>query len=256
MPTSAEDWPRLIAAGDDTACDRFLREKLPGILEVVGGERDRRPSGHAQCATHCDYHPGNLKWIDEQGVGLFDFDWAKLDHRLFDVAQGICYFCTSWEGDDKGTLRIDKAEVFLRGYQDEASRWEHPGRMSAEELALLPRMIANANLYILNWDVTYFYGSPDSDVDEYMRFFLGQVNCMEYIEEHMDELAAMARALRLSGAAQTSQYCRLRLPGALDRGRALMRARPHRGRRLVEHGAQDGLDGPGRSPPGRSRPRG
>ena len=194
VPTWAEDWPRLIAGGADTACDRYLREKLPGILGVVarGCEIEAGLEGMPTCATHCDYHPGNLKWVDEQGVGLFDFDWAKLDYRLFDVAQGICYFCTSWEGPDKGTLRLDKAEVFLRGYQEEASRWEHPGRMSAGELALLPRMIADANLYVLNWDVTYFYGSPDSDVDEYMRYFVGQVSCMEYIEDHMDELAAIA----------------------------------------------------------------
>jgi homoserine kinase type II len=194
VPTWAQDWPALIAGGGDTACDRYLRDKLPGILGVVarGAELDAAITGMPTCATHCDYHPGNLKWVDEQGVGLFDFDWAKVDYRLFDVAQGICYFCTSWEGPDKGTLRIDKAEVFLRGYQDEASRWDHPGRMGAEELALLPRMIADANLYILNWDVTYFYGSPDSDVDEYLGYFVGQVSCMEHIEEHMDELAAMA----------------------------------------------------------------
>ena len=38
---------------------------------------------------HCDYHPGNLKWVDEQGVGLFDFDWSKLDYRVFDIARGV-----------------------------------------------------------------------------------------------------------------------------------------------------------------------
>ena len=63
---------------------------------------------------HCDYHPGNLKWVDEQGVGLFDFDWSKLDYRLFDVAQGIAYFCSSWEGPDDGDVRLDKAAIFVR----------------------------------------------------------------------------------------------------------------------------------------------
>ena len=50
-------------------------------------------------------------------------------------------------------------------------------------------MIANANLYVLNWDITYFYGSPDSDVDEYMRYLTGNVGCMESIEANLDELA-------------------------------------------------------------------
>ena len=76
---------------------------------------------------HCDYHPGNLKWVDEQGVGLFDFDWSKLDYRVFDIAQGVVYFCSSWEGPDKGELRLDKAAIFVRAYQDEAARWSRPG---------------------------------------------------------------------------------------------------------------------------------
>ena len=42
--------------------------------------------------------------------------------------------------------------------------------MSAEELALLPRMVANANLYILNWDLMAYYEDPDADVDEYLVY--------------------------------------------------------------------------------------
>ena len=191
VPTWAESWQALVAGGGDTACDRYLREKLPRILEVAAKGVDLRPQleGLPVNPVHCDYHPGNLKWVDERGVGLFDFDWAKLDYRVFDVAQGICYFCTSWDGPDKGQLRLDKAAVFARGYQDEAARWAQPGVMSDRELAVLPRMIANANLYIFNWDITYFYGSPDSDVDEYLFYLTGQVECMEYIEAHLDQLA-------------------------------------------------------------------
>jgi homoserine kinase type II len=193
LPTWTESWSSLVAGGGDTACDRYLREKLPRILEVVAKGANARPQleGLPMNPVHCDYHPGNLKWVDEQGAGLFDFDWAKLDYRIFDVAQGIAYFCTSWEGPDKGQLRLDKAALFARGYQDEAARWAEPGPMGAREIAALPRMIADANLYIFNWDITYFYGSPDSDVDEYMEYFVSNVSCMEYIEAHMDELAHM-----------------------------------------------------------------
>ena len=189
--TWAKSWSELVAGGGDTACDRYLREKLPRILEVVakGTEIGAQLDGLPVNPVHCDYHPGNLKWVDERGAGLFDFDWAKLDYRLFDVAQGIVYFCNSWEGPDRGRLRLDKAAIFARGYQDEAARWAEPGAMSARELAVLPRMIANANLYVLNWDITYFYGSPDSDVDEYMGYLTGNVGCMESIEANLDELA-------------------------------------------------------------------
>ncbi len=58
----------------------------------------------------------------------------------------------------------------MRAYQDEAARFEVPGPMSAEELALLPRMVANANLYILNWDLMAYYEDPSVDVVEYLTY--------------------------------------------------------------------------------------
>ncbi len=177
-----------------TEFDQFYLDRLPTILEVVGRgiaiEDDLR--GMPRVPVHCDYHPGNLKWVDEQGVGLFDFDWSKVDYRLFDVAQGIAYFCSSWEGADDGQVRLDKAAIFLRAYQDEAARFDIPGPMGAAELALLPRMVANANLYILNWDLMAYYEDPGVDVVEYLTYLGHQVHFMEYIEAHQDELAHIA----------------------------------------------------------------
>ncbi len=177
-----------------TAFDEYYLAKLPSILEAVrsGVAMGADLEGMPRVPVHCDYHPGNLKWIDEQGVGLFDFDWSKLDYRLFDVAQGIVYFCSSWEGPDDGDVRLDKAAIFVRGYQDEAARFEVPGPMSAEELALLPRMVANANLYILNWDLMAYYEDPSVDVVEYLTYLSHQVRFMEYIEDHLHELAQIA----------------------------------------------------------------
>jgi homoserine kinase type II len=177
-----------------TPFDEHYLEKLPSILEAVHRgmtiEDDLR--GMPKVPVHCDYHPGNLKWVDEQGVGLFDFDWSKLDYRLFDVAQGIVYFCSSWEGPDDGDVRLDKAAIFVRAYQDEAARFGNPGPMRAEELALLPRMVANANLYILNWDLMAYYEDPSVDVVEYLMYLGHQIHFMEYIEAHQPELAHIA----------------------------------------------------------------
>jgi homoserine kinase type II len=66
--------------------------------------------------------------------------------------------------------------------------------MSARELAVLPRMIANANLFILNWDVTYYYAETDPDVDEYMVYLTENVSLMECIERHAAVLARIAEA--------------------------------------------------------------
>ena len=196
VPTLARTFKECAAQATGTAFDTFFLEKLPAILDVIakGVEVQSQLGGLPINPVHCDYHPGNLKWVDEEGVGLFDFDWSKLDYRVFDVAQGIVYFCSSWEGPDRGQLRLDKAAIFVRAYQEEAARWSDPGPMSARELAVLPRMIANANLFILNWDVTYYYADPAPDVDEYMIYLTENVGLMESIEAHLDELAHMATA--------------------------------------------------------------
>jgi homoserine kinase type II len=64
--------------------------------------------------------------------------------------------------------------------------------MGAGELALLPRMVASANLYILNWDLMAYYEDPSVDVVEYLTYLAHQVHFMEYIEAHQDELAHIA----------------------------------------------------------------
>jgi homoserine kinase type II len=177
-----------------TKYDQYFLSQLPRILEAIdrglalGPELESLP----RCPVFCDYHPGNLKWRDEHGVGLFDFDWAKLDHRIFDVAIGIVYFCASWEDTDDGELRLDKAEVFLKAYQDEASRTAAPGPLTDGELAALPRMLAIAALYVVSWDVVAYYIDRDPKDDEYLFFLEHNVAFVDFIEAHLDELAAMA----------------------------------------------------------------
>jgi homoserine kinase type II len=55
----------------------------------------------------CDDHPENLKFSDDKGVGIFDFDWSKIDYRLFDVARSRVYFTSLWNDQAVG-LRPDK----------------------------------------------------------------------------------------------------------------------------------------------------
>ena len=182
------------AGAKGTKYDHYFLSRLPGILTAIDRGLALAPEleGLPQCPTFCDYHPGNLKWRDERGVGLFDFDWTKLDYRLFDIAIGIVYFCASWEDEDDGQLRMDKAEIFLRAYLDEASRAEAPGPVTDAELAALPRMLAIAALYVVSWDIVAYYIDRDPNDDEYLFFLEHNVAFVDFIESRLDELAAMA----------------------------------------------------------------
>ena len=196
------------ARAGDSVVDAYYLEWLPAIDEALRKGADQEPElrGMPYIPVHCDYHPGNLKWVDEETAasgpaetsgsscsGLFDFDWSKLDYRIFDVAEGVVYFCSSWEGRDSGELWLDKAAIFVRAYQDEAARFAAPGAMTAAELAALPRMIGSANLYVLNWDVSAYYEADEVlNDDEYLMYLKHQVMLMEFIEAHLDELSGLA----------------------------------------------------------------
>jgi homoserine kinase type II len=185
-----------------TKYDDYFLSRLPGILAAIDRGLALAPElqGLPRCPTFNDYHPGNLKWRDGHGVGLFDFDWTKLDYRLFDIAIGIVYFCTSWEDKDDGELRLDKAEIFLKAYQDEASRAEVPGPVTDGELAALPRMLAIAALYVVSWDIVAYYIDRDPNDDEYLFFLEHNVAFVDFIEAHLDELAAMAARVKSPAA--------------------------------------------------------
>jgi homoserine kinase type II len=204
------------ARAGNSIVDEYYLTSLPAIDEALrkGAEQEPELREMPYIPVHCDYHPGNLKWVGPEAPtsrpaetpasscsGLFDFDWSKLDYRIFDVAEGIVYFCSSWEGRDSGDLWLDKAALFVRAYQDEAARFDSPGPMSDAELAALPRMIANANLYVLNWDVSAYYEADEAvNDDEYLMYLAHQVMLMEFIEAHLHELAHLTDAQGAAGS--------------------------------------------------------
>lgn len=63
-----------------------------------------------QLPIHGDYHQGNLKYQDSRVIGVFDFEWSKIDFRLFDLALPLVYFCACWEGPAAGSLNPDDGE--------------------------------------------------------------------------------------------------------------------------------------------------
>jgi homoserine kinase type II len=145
---------------------------------------------------HCDIHPGNLKYQDNKAVGIFDFDWAKIDLRLFDVCEALVYFCSSWDEETDGRLLLSKCSIFLKAYQDKLKELNGLEPLNELELKYLPDMLSIVNVYLINWAVTAYYGDPENlNVFEYRVYLSHHIKLLRYIKRHLADITEMVKTI-------------------------------------------------------------
>jgi len=70
--------------------------------------------------VHGDWHPGNMLFTDKQVVAVIDYDSARLQQRVVDLANGTLQFSIIGGGEDASKwpdhLDKDRFERFLAGY--------------------------------------------------------------------------------------------------------------------------------------------
>ena len=134
--------------------DASLRDVGQRMLEmakevVVDVER-ARPDDLSPLAVHGDYMPGNVMFRADEVGGIFDFDWATMTSRVWDVARGILHFAfrrrTRLNPDEITSLTeamtpdLDRASSFLSAYTAAMPA------LSAQEEEILPLFIREALL--------------------------------------------------------------------------------------------------------------
>lgn len=142
---------------------------------------------------HCDYHPGNLQFMGNQVSSLFDFDWSKVDARIFDIGLALFYFFASWGANDDGQLRAGEMKLFLQSYQSAFSIPGTLGPLTAAELRCLLAMIQAGNLYVFNWALQD-YCHKTVDIEEYMMWIKHSINTILWLEQHANH-ASMVRLI-------------------------------------------------------------
>lgn len=203
LPTISGNMMKYAKRAGNTKFDSYFFKNLDSILDVIDGtitqiNRDNY-NNLPQLPIHCDFHPGNLKFKDENVVGLFDFDWSKIDVRIFDVALAIVYFCATWEGKEDGDLLLDKMLIFLNGYQDESIMLDGIGPLNRNEITFLPVMVKAANLYVLNWDVDDYYIKKQNPY-EYLIYLQHNVRLMRWLENNWDQLCDFISRITKAGS--------------------------------------------------------
>jgi len=118
-PPPGKEWPRyddprLIRAGIEpitSDLEQLLSADDRGYLmnQIALLERelpDERYDALPKLVVHGDYHPGNIKFTNDEVSGIFDLDWATLQPRLRDLADGLFLFAGARESD------IDDSNIY------------------------------------------------------------------------------------------------------------------------------------------------
>ena len=195
LPGFGPRWLKLAKEAGRTGFDRHFLSNAEEAAELAESLRSElSPALYRvlpRLAVHGDFHPGNLKFDRGRVVGLFDFDWANLDLRIFDLALALNYFCATWEPAVEGRLNIDRMELFLKRYQIFTARaGRGPGPLNEPELAVLPQLLQIGNLYILDWIVDDFY-QTGADSELYLGYLLHRLRMNRWLDRHSDRLAGI-----------------------------------------------------------------
>jgi Ser/Thr protein kinase RdoA (MazF antagonist) len=104
--------------------------------------------------VHGDYHAANVRWSADRICGIFDFEYAGLNWRLYDVGMAGAYLATDWGPSNEGVLRRNLMQAFLHGYEATLAIGSPLPPLLTGEKAALPRYLELAHLLTLEWALT------------------------------------------------------------------------------------------------------
>jgi homoserine kinase type II len=183
----------------DSIFHAFFNSKLAHIIEII--KKNQIPADAfakmPEAPIHSDLHAGNVKWIGEECTGIFDFDWSKIEVRLFDIAFALIYCCSSWRPETDGQLRLDDCRCFLEGYNNQLKQLKGLEPLNDTEKKYFPEMMAAGCQYLINWCTTlYFYEDPELVNDyEALYYLLHITRLMDWIEAHKPDLAKVVESV-------------------------------------------------------------
>lgn len=134
---------------------------------------------------HCDFHPGNFKYLDNGEVcGSFDYDMAKIDSRLFELGLAIHYCFSSWLSDTNGIINLNRAALFVKTYDEELRKAEGIEPLTDIEKKYLYEVTVQGALYDLGWCSSACVYDATLDPYEYLFYTQHFVACLKWLEDN------------------------------------------------------------------------
>jgi homoserine kinase type II len=135
---SRNDQARNISQAQVTATLGFLRDSYVHAYTHVN---DTGLNDWPLQIVHCDWHPGNMLFRNRKVVAVIDYDAARMQQRVIDLANGALQFSILGGGEDPSTWPdyVDEGRFkrFIRGY-DEVDV------ISVAELEIVPWLMIEA----------------------------------------------------------------------------------------------------------------
>jgi homoserine kinase type II len=197
IPTLPAIFKEYAATGVNSRFHSYYLKNLDSILEAIKRIQISPPdlAQMVYCPVHCDFHPGNLKFEGGQAVGIFDFDWSKIDLRMFDIGLGLAYFCGNWIDELDGSLMMDQCEIFLKAYQQKMRSLGGLAPLNDVEKKHLVTMLDAGNMYLIYWCLRSYYADTTLNEYEYRAYLSHQVKLMNWIDAHRVEITRLAARL-------------------------------------------------------------
>ena len=105
------------------------RERVPELVDFLRASYEQAASAVEELGlaewpvqiVHCDWHPGNMLFRGHRVVAVIDYDSARIQQRVLDVANGVLQFSILGGGDDTrqwpDQVDFDRFRRFLTAYE-------------------------------------------------------------------------------------------------------------------------------------------
>ena len=134
--------------------------------------------------VHADFHPGNALFWNQDVVGIIDFDGARFQQSIMDLANATLGYSTFLDTsvppqDWPAEVDLDRYRAFMKGYDSVIM-------LSTAELEALPHLMTEA---VLNECAMLFGGAADAEqIRNYLPWLKMGFARGSWISRHSDEL--------------------------------------------------------------------
>ncbi len=173
------------ATPDHTEITLWMRDRYQAAQDRVAAlDFDQWPVQ----VIHSDWHPGNMLFPGSRVVAVIDYDAARIQQRVLDVANGLLQFsivggagpASQWPDG----LDLERYQRFFRSYREHGS-----GELGHAELQAIPHLMIEALVAecVIPIAATGSFGRSDG------REFLAMVRKkVTWIEDHLSGLTDVA----------------------------------------------------------------